>query len=173
MQRLFKSFSQVDASTTRHYGGTGLGLAISKKLCQLMGGKIWLESEVQVGTTFYFTIRATVSQEEEEGIVESSKDLLKGLKILVVDDNHTNRLVLSKMLTQWDITAVPLESAVKAIQVLSGNTPFDLALLDFQMPEMDGIMLAETIRNMVNRKNLPIIMLSSMHQSETVYDSCQ
>ena len=168
MQRLFKSFSQVDASTTRHYGGTGLGLAISKKLCRLMGGTIWLESEVEVGSTFYFTIRTTVSQEEEESVVETSKDILKGIHILVVDDNQTNRLVLVNMLARWNIKAIPVESAKKAMEILAGNTPVDLAMIDVQMPEMDGIMLAETIRKTENRKKLPIIMLSSMHQSDTV-----
>ncbi len=171
MQRLFKSFSQVDASTTRQYGGTGLGLAISKRLSEMMGGKIWVISKINVGTTFYFTINVAVSQEKEQTFLYDSIDILKGKKVLVVDDNTTNRIVLEKMLESWEIVPVSASSAAQAIQILSGNEHFDMALLDVQMPEMDGIMLSGVIRKMENNKKLPIILLSSLYRSEADFKS--
>ncbi len=166
MERLFKSFSQVDASTTRQYGGTGLGLAISKRLSEMMGGRIWVESRVNVGTTFYFTIHTHISKEKEEEVVEASADLLKGKTMLIVDDNKTNREVLSKMLEYWGITPVQACSAPKAIRILTSGKSLDMALVDIQMPEMDGLMLAEAIKEMDKWRRLPIIMLSSVHQTD-------
>ena len=166
MKRLFKSFSQVDASTTRHYGGTGLGLAISKRLSEMMGGRIWVESQVNAGTTFYFTIRTQISEEKEEEVVEASADILKGKKMLIVDDNQTNREVLSKMLEYWGIVPVQAGSAPEAIRILTTGKTLDMALVDIQMPEMDGLMLAEAIKEMDKWRRLPIIMLSSVHQTD-------
>lgn len=166
MQRLFKSFSQVDASTTRVYGGTGLGLAISKHLCELMGGGIRVESKEGQGTTFYFTINLEQADIPKNIDIERSVDLLKGKEVLIVDDNQTNRLVLTKMLESWNLSPVAFGSAHDTIKALSTQQKFDLALVDVQMPEMDGITLTETIRKMEQRKNLPIILLSSVVQTD-------
>ena len=163
--RLFKSFSQVDASTTRHYGGTGLGLAISKRLSEMMGGSIWVKSKLHTGTTFYFTIRSQISEEKEE-VFHAPLESIKGLKALVVDDNRTNRIVLSKMLKTWGMKPVLAGSAAEAIRILNNSEYFDLAYLDFQIPDMDGLVLSETIRAMQKWEHLPIILLSSLHQSD-------
>ncbi len=167
--RLFKSFSQVDASTTRQYGGTGLGLAISKRLSEMMGGKIWVESEVNVGTTFYFTIHTRVSHEKPEEVIEAPADLLEGKKMLLVDDNKTNLEVLGKMLEHCGIEIHKACSANEAIRYLTTNVHLDMALVDVQMPEMDGLMLAETVKEMSKWKNLPIILLSSVHQTDVEF----
>jgi len=167
IQRLFKSFSQVDASTTRRYGGTGLGLAISKRLSEMMGGDIWVESKVHEGTTFYFTIQSQISEEKEEEVFHVPLESMKGIKVLVVDDNKTNRIVLSKMLEMWGIESVMASSAADAIGILNNSEHFDLAYLDVQMPDMDGLVLSETIRAMQKWEQLPIILLSSLHQSDT------
>ncbi len=166
MQRLFKSFSQVDASTTRVFGGTGLGLAISKHLSELMGGGIRVESREGHGTTFYFSIYAEPADTPENIDIQRSVDLLHGKQVLIVDDNQTNRLVLTKMLESWDLLPVAVGSAIDAMNTLSTQQKFDLALFDVQMPGMDGISLTEAIRKMEHRENLHIILLSSVQKTD-------
>ncbi len=165
MDRLFKSFSQVDASTTRQYGGTGLGLAISQKLSEMMGGEMWVESEVGVGSTFYFTISATVT----EAIAEKpSEERLLGKRVLIVDDNATNRKVLTLQAQSWQMSSYAVESAAKALGLISQGAKFDLAILDVQMPEMDGLTLARAIHQQENYQDLPLIMLSSLGRQEII-----
>ncbi|MGK7927132.1 MAG: ATP-binding protein, partial [Spirulina sp.] len=138
--RLFQSFTQVDASTSRKYGGTGLGLTISQRLCELMGGKIWVESEVGVGSTFSFTIAAAVAPEST--LTDSRKlcsDLVKK-HVLIVDDNATNRKILSLQCTNWQMIPIAVKSGMEALNILENQTVFDLIILDMQMPEMDGLM---------------------------------
>jgi CheY-like chemotaxis protein/class 3 adenylate cyclase len=169
MDRLFLPFSQVDTSTTRQYGGTGLGLAISKHLCELMGGRLWVESEVGSGSTFHFTvIMNNVADEERPHRYTDSH--LSGKRILIVDDNATNRRILNLQLQAWGMQATEAQSAAEALQILEKKKLyydyFNLAILDMQMPNMDGAQLAKKIRQAYSAKRLPLIMLSSLGQSQ-------
>jgi CheY-like chemotaxis protein/HPt (histidine-containing phosphotransfer) domain-containing protein len=162
MDRLFKSFSQVDASTTRHYGGTGLGLAISKSLAELMGGRMWVESTVGKGSTFHFTIQAQPTATPEQAQLKGAQPQLAGLRLLIVDDNPTNRRILTLQSRKWGMVPRDVESGQQALDLLRQNEPFDLAVLDMQMPEMDGIMLSNEIRKLRSPEALPMILLTSM-----------
>jgi CheY-like chemotaxis protein/nitrogen-specific signal transduction histidine kinase/HPt (histidine-containing phosphotransfer) domain-containing protein len=163
IDRLFKSFSQADASTTRNYGGTGLGLAISKKLVELMGGRVWVESVHHKGSTFHFTLpfRPTAPLVPSPAGL-SRPPALVNVKLLIVDDNPTNLRILTLQTTKWGMIPRAVSSAREALQLLKAGEPFDLALLDMQMPEMDGLMLAAEIRKAQASAALPLILLSSM-----------
>jgi len=159
ISRLFKSFSQVDSSTTRKYGGTGLGLAISERLVNLMNGNIIVNSIVGAGTSFHFTIEVEMST---KGLFDERPfDLsdMEGKRILVVDDNKTNRKILEIQLKHWKLTPTMASSAGEALQLLDVQRT-DLVLTDMQMPDMDGIQLTEIIRKKNNK--LPVILLSSV-----------
>jgi signal transduction histidine kinase/ligand-binding sensor domain-containing protein/DNA-binding response OmpR family regulator len=158
---LFNAFSQVDSSTTRKYGGTGLGLVISQRLVKLMGGDIWVESVYKEGSIFMFTIRAAVSKKQlqYQPIVFNPADM-EGKKILVVDDNQTNRFILKVQLEQWGILTTAVSSATEALDILSEDPKFNLLITDMEMPDMDGVDLARAIKR--SYKNLPVIMLSSI-----------
>lgn len=166
LNRLFKSFSQVDASTTRQYGGTGLGLAISKKLAEMMGGKMWVESEAGVGSTFYFTISANVAEPPHKK--QTLEHRLAGKQLLIVDDNATNRQILTLQAQSWGMNTRALESGAKALELISAGTKLDLAVLDMQMPGMDGLTLARTIRQKLQYQDLPLVMLSSLGKQEII-----
>ena len=170
--RLFQSFSQVDASTTRRYGGTGLGLAISKRLSEMMGGGMWVESVVGVGSTFHFSIQATATQAPVRAYQGEVQPALQDKRVLVVDDNTTNRKILEYQLGAWHMKIEATASPLEALDWLRQNKPFDAAILDMQMPEMDGLALASAIRDLlgVNAK-LPLIMLTSLGRREVKEDS--
>ncbi len=162
MDRLFKLFSQVDASTTRRYGGTGLGLAICRQLTELMGGNIWVESEPGKGSTFHFTIQAPETEPgPDEIIIPVDATAFQERKVLIVDDNATNRRIFSLQVERWGMIPMEASSGAAALQILNGEDPVDIAILDMQMPEMDGLQLAEKIRRIDHRKGLPLIMFSS------------
>lgn len=166
--KVFESFSQVDASTTRKYGGTGIGLTISKNLVSLMGGDIWVKSKENVGTSFYFTIvvEPSVSLNVESKLFDA--EVMTGKRLLIVDDNATNRRILEIQSKGWRMIPTLVGSAAEAIQLVIDNsaTPFDLAILDMQMPQMDGLQLARQLSKMTDKK-LPMIMLTSLeHTSE-------
>ena len=167
MDRLFKSFSQVDASTTKKYGGTGLGLAICKSLSQLMGGQIWVESQVGEGSSFFFTIAASVAAAAENNL-DKSQQTLDGKRLLIVDDNPTNRKILTLQAQTWGMGIQAVKGGSEALDLLRDDTQFDLAILDMQMPEMDGITLAKHIRELDHGKQLPLVILSSLGQDEIV-----
>ena len=169
LDRLFQSFSQVDASTSRKYGGTGLGLAISKRLSEMMGGKMWVESTAGVGSTFHFTIRAapaTLSVPAGAQFNEPQPNLA-GRRLLVVDDNPTNRRIISLQTRDWGMLARETGSPAEALEWLRRGDPFDIAILDFHMPEMDGLTLAQEIRKLRDPKSLPLVLLSSLGGRET------
>ncbi|MGB3756789.1 MAG: response regulator [Rivularia sp. (in: cyanobacteria)] len=166
MERLFKPFSQIDPSITRQHGGTGLGLAISKRLCNMMGGSIWVESEVGAGSTFNFTIAAQPATNDQdfelEKIIESD---LTGKRLLVVNDSTTNRQVVSLQASNWGMRVCTVESGLKALELINSGEQFDIAVLDMQMEEMDGLTVAERIRSLPSCQNMPLVMLSSVETS--------
>jgi signal transduction histidine kinase/DNA-binding response OmpR family regulator len=165
LNRLFQSFSQVDASTTRLYGGTGLGLAISKRLTELMGGTMWIESEVGKGSIFHFTIHVNKVNEPLPENPFVASDILHNRHLLIVDDNLTNRTILSEQAKRWQMIPHCYASGAEAIGALADKVKFDVAILDMQMPLIDGAMLAQIIRNKHNKTELPMIMLTSLGQS--------
>jgi len=167
MSRLFQSFSQADSSTTRKYGGTGLGLAISRRLAELMGGRMWAESAGPgQGSTFRFTIRAPVAElapTRDRDFIGTQPEL-QGRRVLVVDDNATNRRVLSLQTGKWGMKARETESPAEALRWTEAGEPFDLAILDMHMPEMDGLELARRIH--ARRPALPLVLFSSLGRRE-------
>lgn len=165
IDRLFKAFSQVDSSTTRKYGGTGLGLVICEKLVTLMGGHINVKSTPGMGTTFTFSIKTTIAHTSTRTYVYSTMVGLEGKRILVVDDNQTNRSILKNQLTQWKLVPVLANSGHQALDILEADKNFDLIITDMQMPEMDGMELARHIRS--RRSDVPIILLSSIGDERT------
>jgi signal transduction histidine kinase/DNA-binding response OmpR family regulator len=158
LERLFKAFSQVDSSTTRKYGGTGLGLAISEQLVRLMGGTISVTSEPGKGSNFSFTMHTHAGVDKPTEL--TGLDEHAGKKVLIVDDNSTNRTILLTQLEYWNLRPVIAASGVEALNILTHDDHFDLVLTDMQMPYMDGIRLSETIRN--RHPHIPIILLSSV-----------
>jgi CheY-like chemotaxis protein len=162
LARLFKSFSQADASTARQYGGTGLGLAISKRLVELMGGKMWVESVPQKGSTFHFTLPLQPTPEEERPALEGRQPQLANLRLLIVDDNPTNCRILTLQTSKWGMIPRGAQSGSQALDWLRAGEKFDLAILDMQMPGMDGLMLAGEIRKMPDVMSLPLVLLTSM-----------
>lgn len=162
IDRLFRSFSQVDASTTRKYGGTGLGLAISKNLCQLMGGTMWVKSEGGVGSSFHFTIVAEAGANEKLVYLSGNQPTLAGKKALIVDDNPTNLSMLKIQLEAWGMSVVATSSGEEALAFVKKGEQYNIALLDMQMPEMDGVKLAEELRKYQDKQSLPLVLLSSI-----------
>jgi len=161
LSSLFKAFSQVDSSTTRKYGGTGLGLIISERLVKLMGGDLWVESRVGEGSTFNFTIRAKKSNKQAEtSQLLPGISCLDGKRVLLVDDNKTNLIILKTQLEQWKLETVTCSSAQKALEILSSDERFNLVISDMEMPGMDGAGLALEIKNRPNP--VPVILLSSI-----------
>ena len=159
---LFSPFTQVDASTTRKYGGTGLGLAITASLVKLMKGQIWLTSQEGEGSDFHFTIQTRNSIPDESiDKVYKSLQSLPGKSVLIVDDNATNRRILSLQCDFWGIKSTICESGDEALELLVSNH-FDAGIIDMQMPGMDGIMLAREIRRKFIKDKFPLIMLTSV-----------
>ena len=161
--RLFQSFSQVDASTTRKYGGTGLGLAISKRLTELMGGAIWVESEVGTGSAFQFTIPRKLAPPPKGAPVIGTN--WSGKRILVVDDNATNRRILTAQFLKWDLDAVPAATPDEAVD-LCRQERFDLAFVDYEMPGMNGVELARRLKDLALVSGTKMILSSSSSTSQ-------
>jgi signal transduction histidine kinase/DNA-binding response OmpR family regulator len=213
MDRLFKSFSQVDSSTTREYGGTGLGLAISKRLSELMGGTMWVVSGSAIGgdppadfqlpaavglswssemdedeeqsvftwvgdsheqeeqpkspgSTFYFTAIAEQAPNTLPVDLNDTQPKLAGKRVLIVDDNATNRQILGRQAVFWGMNPQAATSGAEALEWLEAGDTFDLAILDMQMPNMDGMTLARQLRALPNGEELPLVMLTSIGRQE-------
>jgi len=158
---LFNAFSQADSSITRRYGGTGLGLAISKKIAEQMGGKLWFESKANKGSTFYFSLKLDFNTKLSASDLMLEEENFKGIRVLIVDDNATNRRVLSSTLLQWGMQISAFDSAQSTLENLKSGQDYDLVILDFCMPHMNGGTLAQEIREMSFMRNKPIIILSS------------
>jgi CheY-like chemotaxis protein/nitrogen-specific signal transduction histidine kinase/HPt (histidine-containing phosphotransfer) domain-containing protein len=162
LARLFKSFSQADASTTRRYGGTGLGLAISKRLVELMGGKMWVESVPERGSTFHFTLPMQAVPQTTPVVADNPVPQLADLRCLIVDDNKTNCRILTAQTKKWGMNSRGAHSAEEALAWLKSGETFDVAVLDMQMPGMDGITLGREIRKVSNAMMMPLVLLTSM-----------
>jgi CheY-like chemotaxis protein/two-component sensor histidine kinase len=166
---IFQPFSQADTSTTRKYGGTGLGLTITTRLVQMMGGRIWVESNPGSGSQFHFTVQFKDSK--MTGRANGPSPLLRGVKVLVVDDNATNRRILDGMFTNWKMKPKSIESAGLALAELSvaqsSPEPYELIVTDMHMPGMDGFDLVDRIRKQPDSIKAKILMLTSgSHQGE-------
>ena len=167
-QAIFAPFVQADGSTTRRYGGTGLGLAISARLVELMGGKLWVESEPGQGSVFHFTAQLAVATSPVASTMPAEPTDLEDLPVLVVDDNATNRRILEEMLTNWHMKPTVVASAGEALiamqQASAAGDPYPLVLVDAQMPGVDGYELARAINDNLEYSGATIMMLSSSDQ---------
>ncbi|MCW2679079.1 MAG: response regulator [Frankiales bacterium] len=163
VDRLFRSFSQVDASTTRLYGGTGLGLAISKRLAEAMGGHLQVRSTLGVGSTFTMQVRLPRAAQTEDALLHAPAEL-PGRRVLVVDDNETNRRILRRQLESWEMQVESARDAEEALAAVEAGGQYDVVLLDMHMPRMDGIGLATELRKRPATRDLPLLLLTSLGQ---------
>ncbi len=170
ISRLFQSFTQVDASTTRRFGGTGLGLVISKRLAELMGGTMTVQSEVGQGSSFSFTVIVEAVGSRPRPWLQPGRPNLVGRKLLIVDDNATNRRILTELAESWGMESRAASSGPEALAWLREGELFDVAVLDMHMPEMDGSMLAQEIRKLRAVDSMPLVLLSSIGAREEVSD---
>jgi signal transduction histidine kinase/DNA-binding response OmpR family regulator len=171
IDRLFESFSQVDASTTRRYGGTGLGLAISKRLVEIMDGTMSVDSEEGHGSTFVIELTAQEAEVPLPIAIEEGLTQLAGKRILVVDDNATNREIVSRHARAWGMEPVAVERPAEALALITAGDSFDVALLDMLMPDMDGLALAREIRRHRGERELPLLLLTSLGRTSQARDA--
>jgi CheY-like chemotaxis protein/anti-sigma regulatory factor (Ser/Thr protein kinase) len=168
LDRLFQTFSQIDDATTRRYGGTGLGLAICKRLCELMGGRIWVASEVGRGSTFHVTIPVeTVAGGEPTRDLAGAQPSLFGKRLLVVADSATSRLQLVRQTQAWGMVTLATGSPDEALAWIRQGDQFDVAILDARMPGMDAVRLATEIHVYRDPATLPLVLASSLGRRET------
>ncbi|KAA6439781.1 response regulator [Dyadobacter flavalbus] len=160
ISNLFKAFSQLDSSINRNFGGTGLGLVICERLIKLMNGNIRVESSPGSGSTFHFTIRAKISEKTSEKCMEvMDEEMIRGKRILIVDDNHTNLLILKNYLEQWNFIPVLASSVQQALAILADDKQIELVITDMEMPDEDGVVLAQAVKD--GKNPLPVFLLSS------------
>jgi CheY-like chemotaxis protein/anti-sigma regulatory factor (Ser/Thr protein kinase) len=169
LAKIFEPFEQVDRFSTRRYGGTGLGLAICARLVELMHGSIWAESQEGIGSTFYFTARFAIAPPEFAASLPALAGRLAGVRVLVVDDNATNRRILEELLRSWAMQPTVVADGRTALEQLrrqqAAGTPFQLLLSDVQMPGMDGFDLVEELRRTNDSPRTVIMMLTSGDQT--------
>lgn len=170
LRHLFQSFSQADASTTRRYGGSGLGLVISKRLAELMNGDMSVESTPGVGSTFRFSVVVENVPVKPRPYHAAGHLALAGKRLLIVDDNETNRRILLRLAQGWNVLAQAVESGPAALALLDSGSRFDFAILDMQMPDMDGLMLGQAIRQNFSAEALPMVLLSSQGERAHISD---
>ncbi|OGU75393.1 MAG: hypothetical protein A2V93_08785 [Ignavibacteria bacterium RBG_16_34_14] len=168
IQNLFQAFNQLDASIYHEYGGSGLGLSISKKLVELMEGKMWVESELGKGTTFYFTIIADSVSSVSKIYLRGQTDQLKDKRLLIIDDNETNRKILTTQVEIWGMKCKSTDNPSLGLNWLKNGEVFDIAVLDYNMPLMDGMTLSGEIKKIGSCKDMPIIILTSFGKQETL-----
>ncbi|MFI5336923.1 MAG: response regulator [Opitutales bacterium] len=173
LPRLFQSFSQVDASTTRRFGGTGLGLAISRKLAELMGGAMWAESTPGEGSIFHFTILVVPSPQLVSHNYFTIQPEVAGQRLLVVDDNATNRRYMAGMAGAWGMTVREAATPTEALALLQVDPGCDVAALDMQMPGMNGEELAAAIHQLPACTRLPLLLLTSVGRRAATADIAQ
>ena len=173
--KLFQSFTQADTSTTRKFGGTGLGLTISKRLVEMMGGEIWVDSEPGQGTTFSFTANLGLGKEKVKRRLEPSSDL-RGMKVLVVDDSDTSRNILQDILESFsfEVTlAASGEDGLEEIERADKDKPFELVIMDWKMPGMDGIETSERIKNHNQLSKIPVVILVTAYGREEIMQQAE
>lgn len=170
--RLFKSFSQVDSTTTRKFGGTGLGLAISKGFVELLGGEIGISQEREVGSEFWYTFQASRSEQVEE-TKPIFRGVLENMRTLIVDDNQVNLDIYIEALTNWGMRPeafLRADDALAALREAEGDDQYRLAILDMQMPDMDGVQLADAIASDESISTPNMVMLTSMYHTPDAED---
>lgn len=170
IRQLFRSFSQVDGSNVREYGGLGLGLAISKGLTELMGGRLWVESEAGMGSTFSFTIAAAIVPNTIDPLSQVQPEL-QGKRLLIVGDRSISRQILRQQTEKWGMVSVDLATGTEALRSIRQGSQFDVALLDMQMPQMDGLSLARLIHHEKRLPDLKLVMMSAIGCAVKLPDS--
>jgi PAS domain S-box-containing protein len=173
--KLFQPFAQADSSTTRKYGGTGLGLTISKRLSEMMGGEIWVESEPGQGSTFSFTANFGLGKEKAKKRFKPSQDL-RGMKVLVVDDNATSRVILQEMLESFSFEvslAASGEEGITELEDANEDKPFELVIMDWKMPGMDGIEASKRIKDHEDLNKIPAIILVTAYGREEIMQQAE
>ncbi|MBN2004854.1 MAG: response regulator [Anaerolineae bacterium] len=166
MERLFLSFSQGDSSMTRRYGGTGLGLAISKRLVEILGGRMWVESEEDVGSTFHFTLPVEIAKGPMHEYLFAAQPTLRDKRVLIVDDNAINRRILTLQTQAWGMEPQVAASGAETLAMVEAGGEFDVILSDVQMPEMDGLTLTSRIAQVYGAAMPPLILLTSLPKAE-------
>jgi signal transduction histidine kinase/DNA-binding response OmpR family regulator len=164
--RLFRSFTQVDASTTRRFGGTGLGLAISRRLTELMGGRIWVESEEGRGSRFYFSVRMGEMPPRTRPERPAGAPVVTGRRLLIVDDNASSRRILAASALSWGMRPTAVAGGREALALLDAGERFDACICDMMMPGMDGVALAKAMRQRLGTDIMPLVLLSSHGKTE-------